>query len=190
MNTNFKVWTKEHRIRLRKMHLDPVRSSPDRIRGMMKYFRKPDASIWGVVGLFKVSRPLARKVRDYTLEGSLDWVMGEEPGRAQEFDPAEWRGYLMAHPIEFSMGVDAYKQELGRQIQTTEFCLGTRAGYMPPKVPYTSAHRPFVESVFKRNRELARLRGKFDSTLQAGDVVGARELSERIGSDLVDLIAI
>jgi len=93
MNMDFKVWTKEHRIRLRKMHLDPVRSSPDRIRGMMKYFRKPDASIWGVVGLFKVSRPLARKVRDYTLEGSLDWVIGEEPDRAQEID-AEWQGFF------------------------------------------------------------------------------------------------
>ena len=156
---------------------------------MMKYFRKPNASIWGVIGPFEVSRPLDRKVRDYTLEGSLDWVIGEEPDRAQEID-AEWQGFLMAHPVEFSMGVDAYKQELGRQIQTTEICLGTRAGYMPPKVPYTFAHRPFVESVFKRNRELARLRRKFDSTLQAGDVIGARESSERIGSELVDLIAI
>ncbi len=61
---------------------------------------------------------------------------------------------------------------------------------MPPKVPYSSAHRPFVESVFKRNQELVDLRKEFESALEEGDVVSARELSEEIGTELVDLILI
>lgn len=189
MDTNFETWSKEHRITLREMHIDPVRSSPDRIRGMMNYFRTPDASIGGVSRHFDVSRPLARKIRDYTIDGALDWAMGGEPKRAQVFD-AEWQGFVMAHPVEFSQGVEAYKQELGRQIQMTEICLGTRFTYMPPKVPYSSAHRPFVESVFKRNRGLMVLRREFESALEEGEVVIAQELGERLGSELVDLTAI
>ena len=61
---------------------------------------------------------------------------------------------------------------------------------MPPKVPYLSEHRPFVESVFTRNQELAGLRRKFEAALEEGNVAGARELSQRIGSELVDRIAI
>ena len=61
-----------------------------------------------------------------------------------------WRGLLLSHLAEFSQSIDAYQQDLGRQIQTAEIHLGLRAGFMPPKVPYRPLHWPFIESIFSR----------------------------------------
>lgn len=186
-------WDNEQKRRLREMRIDPVRSPPERLMTMIEYFRTPGESLWAVTegkGPFHVSKELGAKVRDLVAAGALDWVLDETPAVPDQGIDVEWRRLLMSHSGEFSQGVGAYQQELGCQIQTAEILLDSRAGYMPPKVPYSSAHSPFVESIFKRNQELAELRRKFESALEVGDVAGARELRERIGSEMVDLIAI
>ena len=97
---------------------------------------------------------------------------------------------MLSHAGQFSVAVEANRQDLVVQIQTREIRLGLRAGFMPAKIPYGPSHRPFVESVFIRNAELGKLRREFESALKAEDIVGARALSEKIGSKLGDRIAV
>jgi hypothetical protein len=42
------------------LHIDPLVSSPERLKTMVNYFRTPDASLWAVTeghGPFHVSKP-------------------------------------------------------------------------------------------------------------------------------------
>ena len=87
------------------MHIDPVASSPGRLKEMVNYFRTPKSSLWQITegrGSLKVSKPLGAKIRDYVDEGALDWLMDETSGStSQWFDP-DWRGWLWSKPVEFS----------------------------------------------------------------------------------------
>ena len=87
-------------------------------------------------------------------------------------------------------GMDAYGQDLGVQIQSAEIHLGLRAGFMPEKVRYGASHRPFVGSVFSGDPDLEELRREFELALNKEDSAEARELSEKIGSELVNRTAI
>ena len=122
--------------------------------------------------------------------GALDWVLEETPGKPKRNYDSEWRSMLLFHATQFAEAVDAYRQDLGVQIQTSEIHQGLRVGFMPAKVPYGPSHRPFVESIFSRDEKLEELRRKFESALKTEDLAGARELSEKIGWDLFDRIAI
>ena len=149
------TWTNEQAKRLWAMSISPVRSSPERIKGMINYFRTPGSSVFAITegdAPVHASKPLARKIRDYVLDGSLDWVLAET--------------------------------------SDSEISLGLRAGFRPAKVTYGPSHRPFVECVFSRDSELAGLRSGFESALKSEDLVGAQELSENIGMELVNRIAI
>ena len=91
-------WTKDEKLRLKELHIDPVRSSPERLKTMVHYFRTPDASLWAIVegnGPLKVSKSLGTKIRDYVEEGALDWLMDETPGPANEQFDLEWRSLLL-----------------------------------------------------------------------------------------------
>ena len=141
-------------------------------------------------GPLRVSKELARKIRKYVDEGKLDWVMDETSGQpAQGFDP-EWRGWLLSHAAEFSQAVDAYLQELGRQIESAEIHQGLRATIMSPRAPYGPTDQLFVESIFSRDLELADIRARFNSALKKGKIAEARKLSEKVGEALVGRIAI
>jgi len=173
-------WTSEEKRRLKKIRIDPVRSPPERLKTLIEYFRTPGASLWAVTegedGPFHVSKELGRKIRDLLAKGDLDWVMDETPRQsAQQFNK-EWRGLLLLNAVDFSKAVSAYQEELGAQIKATAVHLRLLSGYMPPKVPYGPSHRPFVESVFNRDPELAGVRREFDSALKTGDLDLAREL--------------
>ena len=187
------TWTNDEVKKLWAMTISPVRSSPEKIKAMINHFKTPKASIFAITESgepLKVSKPFARKIRNFVAAGDLDWVMDETPGRPKRGDDSEWRGMLLSHVTEFSLAVDAYKQDLGIRIQTSEIHQGIRSGFMPAKVPYGPSHRPFIESIFSRSADLADLRREFESTLKTDDLAGARELSEKIGSELVDRIAI
>ena len=187
------TWTNEQAKRLWAMSISPVRSSPERIKGMINYFRTPGSSVFAITegdAPVHASKPLARKIRDYVLDGSPDWVLAETSDQPDRGYDSEWRSMLISNAAEFSQAVDAYRQDLAVQIQSSEISLGLRAGFRPAKVTYGPSHRPFVECVFSRDSELAGLRSGFESALKSEDLVGAQELSENIGMELVNRIAI
>ena len=41
-------WSNEDKLRLKKLHIDPVRSPPERLKEMVNYFRKPGASVFAI----------------------------------------------------------------------------------------------------------------------------------------------
>ncbi|MCH7552521.1 MAG: hypothetical protein IIC82_00780 [Chloroflexi bacterium] len=186
-------WNSDQKRRLKALHIDPVRNPPEKLREIAKHFRKPGASVFAITegdGPLRVSKELARKIRKYVEEGKLDWVMDEtsvQPG--QGFD-SEWRDWLLSNPAQFSQAVDAYLQELGRQIQSAEIHQGLRATIMSPRAPYGPTDQLFVESIFSRDLELADIRARFNSALKKGKIAEARKFSEKVGEGLVSRIAI
>ena len=100
---------------------------------------------------------------------------------------------MLSKPAEFSQAVDAYRQELGLQIQAVEIHLGLRFGFAPrrpPRVRYGPMHHPFVESIFTRDQGLTNIRAEFKSAIGKNDISGAKILSEKIGEGLVGRVAI
>ena len=186
-------WTSEEKRKLKAMTISPVKSSPERLKALIEYFRTPGASLWDVTegrGPIHVSKSLGTKIRDYVGVGDLDWVMGETPVRPTENFDEEWRRWLLSHAAEFSEAGSAYQGELKNQIQSSEIHLGWRATFMPPRVAYGPKHRPFIESIFRRDSELVETRREFESALNRGEITEARELSEMIGQQLSSRIAI
>ncbi len=189
-------WTKDEKLRLKEMHIDPVRSSPERLKEMVGYFRTPDSSLWAITeghGPLKVSKSLGTKIRDYSEEGALDWLMDESSGSTDQWFDPDWRCWLLSKPVEFSQAVDAYRQELGLQTQTAEIHLGLRNTFeprRPPKVRYGPMHHPFVESIFSRDQELTNIRAEFKSAIDKDEIFPAMILSGKIVEGLVGRIAI
>ena len=63
------IWNTEEVKKLRRLRLDPIRNTPDRLRSLVEHFLKPGASVFAVTegdGPVRVSKTLARKVRDLT----------------------------------------------------------------------------------------------------------------------------
>ena len=85
-----KIWTTDQAGRLRALTIDPVQSTPDRLKEMIDYFRTPGVTLWAVTegkGPFHVSKSLGTKIRDLAADGALDWVMDENSGhRSNRFD--------------------------------------------------------------------------------------------------------
>ena len=189
-------WTKDEKLRLKEMHIDPVRSSPERLKEMVNYFRTPDSSIWAITeghGPLKVSKSLGRKIRDYVEEGALNWLMDESSGSTNQWFDTDWRGWLLSKPVEFLQAVDAYRQDLGLQIQTAKIHLGLRTTFeprRPPRVRYGPRHHPFVESIFSRDQELTNIRAEFKSAIGQDEISRAKILSGKIVEGLVSRIAI
>jgi len=72
------TWTREEVRELKKLRLDPIRNTPAKLRLLVAHFLKPEASVFAVTegdGPVRVSKALARKVRDLTMEGALGWVV-------------------------------------------------------------------------------------------------------------------
>ena len=83
-------WNSDQKRRLKELHIDPVKTPPERLKKIVDYFRKPGASVFEITegnGPLRVSKELARKIRKYVEEGKLDWVMDEISGQpAQGID--------------------------------------------------------------------------------------------------------
>ena len=73
-------WTEEEGKKLRALGIDPMRSDRDKLLALRNYFKR-DRRVYAVtegkILEVRVSGDFARKVRDLTLEGKLDWIQRE-----------------------------------------------------------------------------------------------------------------
>ena len=183
------TWTQEEVRELKKLRLDPIRTTPSKLRSLVEHFLKPGASVFAVTegeGPVRVSKALARKVRDLTLGGALDWVVGDGP-RKEGSDPlAEpWTTLLWRYPGAFAAAVAAYQGELEFEVQAREIANGDRATFTRQATRYGPGHRPFVEAIFNRDAGLRDLRRGHRAALGLGDVATARLVGIQIG-ELLD----
>jgi hypothetical protein len=183
------AWTREEVRGLKKLRLDPIRNTPDKIRLLVEHFLKPGASVFSVTegnGPVRVSKTLARKVRDLTLEGALGWVV-EDRLRKEEADPfgQPWATLLWRYPKEFAAAVAAYQGELEFEVQAKEIASRDRVTFTRQATRYGPDHRPFVEAIFNRDARLRDLRRSHHVALDSDDVATARLISIQIG-ELLD----
>ena len=71
------TWARDEVKELKRLRLDPIRNTPSKVRQLVGHFLRPGASVFAVTegdGPVRVSKTLARKARDLTLEGALGWV--------------------------------------------------------------------------------------------------------------------
>ena len=82
------TWNTEEVKKLRRLRLDPIRNTPDRLRSLVEHFLKPGASVFAVTegdGPVRVSKTLARKVRDLpTLWNHPGVTPAQQRGLARE----------------------------------------------------------------------------------------------------------
>ena len=183
------TWTKEEVRELKKLRLDPIRNTPAKLRLLVGHFLKPEASVFAVTesdGPVRVSKALARKVRDLTMEGALDWVVEDGLGKEGD-DPLgqPWATLLWRYPAEFAAAVAAYQGELEFEVQSKEIANGNRATFTRQATRYGPGHRPFVEAIFNRDAKLGDLRRGHRAALDSGDAATARSIGIQIG-ELLD----
>jgi hypothetical protein len=187
------TWNSEEVKELRRLRLDPIRNTPDRLRSLVEHFLKPGASVFAVTegkGQVKVSKTLARKVRDLTSKGALGWVVEDRPQKEGD-DPfgQPWVTLLWSYPKEFAAAVAAYQAELEFVVQAKEIADGDRVTFTRQATRYGPDHKPFVEAIFNRDAGLRDLRRDHRAALDSGDVATARSISIQIGESLNGLIS-
>ena len=133
-----------------------------------------------------MSKALARKVRDLTLEGELGWVV-EDGLRKEGDDPLgqPWATLLWQYPAEFTAAVAAYQGELEFEVQSKEIANGNRATFTRQAARYAPSHRPCVEVIFNRDAKLRDLRRGHRAALDSGEAATARSIGIQIG-ELLD----
>ena len=182
------TWTREETTEIRRLRLDPIRNTPARLRLLVAHFLKPEASVFAVTegdGPVRVSKALARKVRDLTLEGSLGWVVEDGLRKEGEDHLGEpWATLLWRYPAEFAAAVAAYQGELEFEVQAKEIASGNRATFTRQATRYGPGHRPFVEAIFNRDAKLRDLRRGHRAALDSGDAATARSIGKQIGESL------
>ena len=183
------TWTREEVRELRRLRLDPIRNTPDKLRLLVAHFLKPGASVFAVTegdGPVRVSKALARKVRDLTLKGALGWVV-EDGLRKEGDDPfgQPWANLLWRYPAEFAAAVAAYQGELEFEVQAKEIAGGNRATFTRQAARYGPGHRPFVEAIFNRDAGLRDLRRGHLKALDSGEAATARSIGIQFG-ELLD----
>ena len=179
------TWNIEEVKDLRRLRLDPLRNTPDRLRLLVVHFLKPGSSVFAVTegdGPVRVSKALARKVRDLTLKGALGWVV-EDRLRKEGDDPfgQPWATLLWRYPKEFAAAVAAYQGELEFEVQAKEIADGDRATFTRQATRYGPDHKPFVEAIFNRDAKLRDLRRGHRAALESGDAATARSIGIQIG---------
>ena len=182
------TWTSEEVKELRRLRLDPIRNTPAKLRLLVAHFLKPEASVFAVTegdGPVRVSKTLARKVRDLTLKGALGWVV-EDTVRKEGDDPLgkPWAALLWRYPAEFAAAVAAYQGELEFEVQAKEIAGGNRATFTRQATRYGADHKPFVEAIFNRDAKLRDLRRCHHASLDSGDAPTARSIGMQIGESL------
>ena len=108
------TWTKEETTELRRLRLDPIRNTPAKLRLLVAHFLKPEASVFAATegdGPVRVSKTLARKVRDLTLEGALGWVVEDAERWGRPF-----RGALGNTVVALPGGVCRRSRRLPRRV--------------------------------------------------------------------------
>ena len=182
------TWTKEETTELRRLRLDPIRNTPAKLRLLVAHFLKPEASVFAVTegdGPVRVSKALARKVRDLTVEGALGWaVKGGLRKEGEDLFGQPWATLLWRYPAEFAAAVAAYQGELEFEIQAKEIASGDRATFTRQATRYGPDHRPFVEAIFNRDAKLRDLRRVHCAAIDSGDAATARSIGIQIRESL------
>ena len=182
------TWTREEVKELRRLRLDPIRNTPAKLRLLVAHFLKPGASVFAVTegdGPVRVSKALARKVRDLTLKGDLGWEVKDglrKKGDGPFGEP--WSTLLWRYPAEFAAAVAAYQGELEFEVQAKEIASGDRATFTRQATRYGPDHRPFVEAIFNRDAGLRDLRRGHRAAIDSGDAATARSIGIQIGESL------
>jgi hypothetical protein len=187
------TWNREEVKELRRLRLDPIRNTPAKLRLLVEHFLKPDASVFAVTegkGPVRVSKALARNVRDLTSKGEMGWVVEDRLLKEGE-DPfgQPWVTLLWSYPKEFAAAVAAYQGELEFQIQAKEIADEDRVTFTRQATRYGPDHKPFVEAIFNRDAGLRDLRRSHRAALESDDVATARSISIQIGELLNGLIS-
>ena len=182
------TWTKEETTELRRLRLDPIRNTPDKLRLLVEHFLKPEASVFAVTegdGPIRVSKALARKVRDLTLKGDLGWAV-KDGLRKEGEDPfgQPWATLLWRYPKEFAAAVAAYQGELEFEVQAKEIASEDRVAFTRQATRYGPDHRPFVEAIFNRDAGLRDLRRGHRAAIDSGDAATARSIGIQIRESL------
>ena len=182
------TWTQEEVRGLKKLRLDPIRNTPGKLRPLVEHFLKPGSSVFAVTegdGPVRVSKALARKVRDLTSKGEVGWVL-EDRLREEGYDPfgQPWVTLLWRYPKEFAAAVAAYQAELEFEMQAKEIAGGDRVSFTRQATRYGPEHKPFVEAIFNRDAGLRDLRRSHRAALDSDDVETARSISIQIGESL------
>jgi len=183
------TWTQEEIRELKRLRFDPIRNTPAKLRSLVEHVLKPGASVFAVTegeGPVRVSKALARKVRDLTLKGALGWVV-EDAVRKEGDDPLgqPWATLLWRYPAEFAAAVAAYQGELEFEVQSKEIASGNRATFTRQATRYGPSHRPFVEAIFNRDAKLRDLRRGHRAALDSGDAATSQSIGKQIG-ELLD----
>ena len=182
------TWNSEEVKELRRLRLDSIRNIPEKLRPLVEHFLKPGSSVFAVTegdGPIRVSKALARKVRDLTSKGEMGWVLEDRPREDGE-DPfgQPWATLLWRYPAEFAAAVAAYQGELEFEVQAKEMASGNRATFTGQATRYGPGHRPFVEAIFNRDAKLRDLRRGHRAALDSGDAATARSIDIQIGESL------
>ena len=182
------TWTREEVKELRRLRLDPIRNTPTKLRLLVAHFLKPGASVFALTegdGPVRVSKALARKVRDLTSKGEMGWVV-EDRLLKEGDDPfgQPWVTLLWRYPAEFAAAVAAYQGELEFEVQAKEIASGDRATFTRQATRYGPDHKPFVEAIFNRDAGLRDLRRGHHVALDSGDTATARSIGIQIGESL------
>ena len=183
------TWTSEEVKELRRLRLDPIRNTPEKLRPLVEHFLKPGSSVFAVTegdGPVRVSKALARKVRDLTLQGALGWVVEDRLRKEGDDHLGQpWATLLWRYPAEFAAAVAAYQGELEFEVQAKEIAIGNRATFTRQATRYGPGHRPFVEAIFNRDAGLRDLRRGHRAALDSGEAATARSIGMQIG-ELLD----
>ena len=128
------TWSQEEVRELKRLRLDPIRNTPAKFRLLVEHFLKPGASVFAVTegdGPVRVSKTLARKVRDLTSKGEMGWVVEDRLLKEGE-DPfgQPWVTLLWSYPKEFAAAIAAYQGELEFEVQAKEIADGRQVNLL------------------------------------------------------------
>lgn len=186
-----KVWSVQERERLGNLRLDPIQSSPEKLRELAEHFSKVGASVFAVTeggSGIHVSRGLARKVRDLTAAGKLDWLLESKTlgdAAATEVDALgpwvrkRWKSLIAAS--------EGYLADLPRRVQSAQIHIQGSGGIDNRRYQYGAEGKALIRGLLRRDTELATLEEDFKSALDSGDIAAARDLIPTIRTHLEEL---
>ena len=136
-------WSKEEIDCLKQLHLDPVQDSPEKLVGLVKHFRGPRPSVFAITEGGKephVSKDLARKVRDLTDKGRLDWILHRHPDDGKDGLTLKANRELVREDQTEQRSVMAVRAKLKSLIDEAKSMRerGTRQGLPPPWAWYVN----------------------------------------------------
>ena len=116
------TWNTEERQLLKQLRLNAVRNPPAKLEALVTHFKRPNATVFAVTESGEpernVSKGLAKKVRDYTSAGKLDWVLERAAGSgnqpAQVIHPGEVERYIALEDEE--AGVATVEESVSEKV--------------------------------------------------------------------------